>query len=100
MTMCHFISHVRRFDSIGFTAVLACAVVLFITPVLADDKAPELLFTSENQGHLEPCASCPMGHGQGGLDRRATALTALRANGAALLIDGGDSLFGGDSAAS
>ncbi|MCU1274882.1 MAG: UDP-sugar hydrolase, partial [Bryobacterales bacterium] len=67
---------------------------------LAEPAAPEILFTADNEGHVEACASCPQVKGHGGLDRRATALSSLRGpEHPCLLIDGGNSFFGGDSAA-
>jgi 2',3'-cyclic-nucleotide 2'-phosphodiesterase (5'-nucleotidase family) len=65
----------------------------------ADNAAPTIIFTADTEGHVGPCRECPMHVGHGGLDRRSTALTKLRADngGNILVLDGGNALFGADS---
>jgi hypothetical protein len=53
--------------------------------------------TADTEGHVNPCAECPHGAGDGGLARRATAIAALRGPGPLLLVDAGNALFGPDS---
>jgi Mg-chelatase subunit ChlD len=83
-------------------ALLLTLSLLAPVAIAADDKAVTIAFTADTEGHTGPCRDCPMHVGRGGLDRRATALTKLRAenSGALLVLDGGNTLFGPDSLAS
>ena len=57
-----------------------------------------LLFTSDTQGHVGPCQSCPGAHGLGSLARRTTLINQLRAKEPGLLLlDAGNALFGDES---
>jgi Mg-chelatase subunit ChlD len=60
-----------------------------------------LLLTADGEGHLGPCSHCPIGVGLGGMSRRASLISSQRnLGGAVLLVDAGNSIFGGDSDAS
>ena len=60
-----------------------------------------ILLTADGEGHIEPCSACPTGVGEGGLARRASLIAKLhRENRSLRLLDAGNALFGGDSAAS
>src|SRR5258708_30116121 len=76
---------------------LFLAAILHSTLALA---AANLLVSSDNEGHVGPCQTCPMHVGQGGLARRATVVNQNRASGDVLLLDTGNFLFGADSLAS
>jgi hypothetical protein len=76
---------------------------LFLAAILHTSIAQagaELLLSSDNEGHVGPCQTCPMHVGQGGLARRATVINQNRASGDVLLLDTGNFLFGADSLAS
>lgn len=60
----------------------------------------QIAFTSDTEGHLDACRSCPGPVGLGGLARRATAVRGLRAVGPILLLDAGNAVFGDQSTAS
>ncbi len=80
----------------------AAAILIFLGRMAWGQSIEgEFLFTADGEGHIRACSSCPMVMGEGGLDRRATALNSLRGTDKpSLLIDGGNSFFGGDSAES
>ncbi|HEX8915328.1 MAG TPA: hypothetical protein VF796_23445, partial [Humisphaera sp.] len=80
---------------------LAAFIVLVLTHAASAAERPTLLVTADTEGHLGPCAECPAGVGHGGMAKRATLLADLRRQHPdALLVDAGNALFGGDSAAS
>jgi len=60
-----------------------------------------VLFTADNEGHVQPCQTCPGPMAQGGMARRATVLAKLRADaeppGGVLLLDAGNALCGPES---
>jgi hypothetical protein len=66
----------------------------------AEKAMPIILLTSDGEGHLGPCESCPAGVGQGGLARRATIVARARAKDPLLLVDAGNWLVGAQSTGS
>jgi len=78
------------------SAITVCAAVLF--SFAGSAYAIDILLTADAEGHVSPCSTCPMHHGLGGLERRATVLNTLRAKTSlTLLIDAGNWLVGADS---
>lgn len=60
-----------------------------------------LLASSDAEGHLTPCSTCPMHTGDGGVGRRATAIATMRQQTRdVLLVDAGNWLVGADSVGS
>ncbi|HZN64877.1 MAG TPA: VWA domain-containing protein [Tepidisphaeraceae bacterium] len=60
-----------------------------------------LLITADGEGHVSPCSSCPGHPGNGGLARRVTVVSAVRAEGTpVLLADAGNWLAGAESVSS
>jgi hypothetical protein len=80
--------------AIPAAVVLAAALLFAPSARLA---GVTVVVTSDTEGHVNPCAACPHGAGDGGLARRATAVGTLRGAGAVLLVDAGNALFGPDS---
>lgn len=86
----------------ALSLALVCAALL---PAVAVARAAPsgytVVLSADTEGHVGACRSCPGHAGFGGLDRRATAVNALRQReGGALLVDAGNALFGGESMAS
>src|SRR5688500_9376817 len=75
--------------------LVAAALLITVLPALAA-AAPAVLFTADTEGHAGPCDACPHGRGLGGLARRAALVAKLRGESPALLLDGGNALFGND----
>ena len=88
--------------------VSVCIAMTLTRAIVADDAArsdanqkPTAIFlTADGEGHVGPCANCPVGVGDGGLARRATMLGQLRKEAPGLLVDAGNAFFGGDSSSS
>lgn len=75
--------------------ILACLLIALaacsFAPKAPKEKRATLVFASDLWGQLEPCG-CSAGM-KGGLDRMATQIEALRAQGPVLFVDAGDALF-------
>lgn len=83
--------HLPRFRVVfAVLCLLAVASALRAAPVT-------VLATGDTQGHVGPCASCPMTTGLGGLARRGTLIDRAAAEGATLVLDAGHGLMGGES---
>lgn len=92
----------RRSSARFFGELLLCAMIVASPVIIASgqDAGIPIIFTADGEGHVDPCSNCPTGVGEGGLARRATLIARRREEGPLLLLDGGNALFGGDSAAS
>lgn len=94
-----------RLDPVVILVRLA-AILAATTAVGQPDVPPPanpvtILVTADTEGHVKPCESCPMHVGDGGLERRATAVAQLRAGGrTTLLLDAGAWLAGPESTSS
>jgi hypothetical protein len=86
----------RRALPLRSLAILLATTALFgVRPLRADVV---VALTADTEGHVGACQTCPGHAGFGGLERRATAVKALRQqDGGLLLLDAGNALFGGDS---
>ena len=84
-----------------FATVVAYLLFANSTCVSAEShEAPGILLTADGEGHVGPCSACPLHVGLGGLARRATLIARQRQSGPLLLLDAGNSFFGGESAVS
>src|SRR5688572_28731061 len=83
-----------------FAAITASHVEAADNPPRVTDAPFQILLTADGEGHVEPCSTCPMHSGAGGLARRASWVAQSRRAGPSLLLDSGNSLFGAESASS
>ena len=95
----------RAVSRIGGAPLLGLLVLTHVCLTMgfafaAEPAMPIILLTSDGEGHLGPCESCPAGVGQGGLARRATIVTRARAKDPLLLVDAGNWLVGAQSTGS
>jgi 2',3'-cyclic-nucleotide 2'-phosphodiesterase (5'-nucleotidase family) len=79
--------------------IIALAPTVTPSPPKAQAKSrpPVLVLTADCEGHVNPCQSCPIHVGLGGIDRRASFIQSVRSKTPALLIDAGNFLFGPES---
>src|SRR5438067_1065441 len=73
------------------------ASVLALIASIPAVAAPVLLLSADAEGHVTACSACPNHQGFGGLERRATVITGIRAKESLLLVDAGNWLAGTES---
>ena len=94
-----------RVQSLRPRSTLICVLAAGLSLLVAG-RAPAqvVMFSTDTEGQLTPCVPCGAeggpGAGGGDIARRATVVAEARKAGDVLLLDGGNALFGDDSAAS
>ncbi|HVR76041.1 MAG TPA: hypothetical protein VMT52_17045, partial [Planctomycetota bacterium] len=85
--------------STSFVRLETCVfLAAFILGARARAEDVLVLFTADNAGSVGPCPACPERTGEGGLARRATAVSEARSTSPGLfLLDAGDAFHGPES---